>query len=157
MNCETMLTVMGWVTVLFDIMVVYFGGVVSLFTHSLLFSCLPSSMFLSSLSLAIGVCQTKAQLQNLLPVVIAITLSLTLIVIVLIILVLWVKIHNLKHNKPVNSSGSANSDSSENSVTTESESLPSPTSASSPHHHYLHVTTDEPAFGDSLKCNGSKA
>ena len=117
------------------------------------------SLFTDALSLSsLGGCQAKRQQEKLLPIIAAVTVVIALVVFVIVILgigVLWVQIRKLKQGKHVNSVSSA-SDSSENSITTESESLPSPTSTSSPH-HYLHVTGEEPAFGNSLKCSVSKA
>ena len=126
--------------------------------HSRAISPPPSLPFSSPL----GDCRTEQQ-QNFvsLPLIASVTIVAALVILVFFVLlfvVLLVRIRRLKQGEPVKTSSTTSSDSSENSVTTESESLPSPTSTSSPHHHYLHITADDPAFGDSLnKCKVSKA
>lgn len=145
-----------WVQLFSCIMYLSLDPLLRPLTH-LLFFFLP--LLLSS---PLGDCPTEQQ-QNFvsLPLVASMTVVAALVILVifaLIFVVLLVQIRRLKQGEPVKTSSTTSSDSSENSITTESESLPSPTSTSSPHHHYLHITADDPAFGDSLnKCKVSKA
>ena len=124
-------------------------------THTLSLSTLHSPLSLSY----IGGCQLSPLRVDDLIVVISvgvISCLITVIVSVAIALLL-LRIRLLRRRNSIKAKMS-DSNSSTNSVTTESESLPSPTSMSSTH-HYLHVSSlpdNEPAFGDSLKCSGSK-